>query len=450
MFSSIGFGILYSTLTLFLIKNLHVEESIALSVVGVFIALRYGLSLINGLIVGRWTSYINALIIGILLQTISIFLIYQSNFNFILGCAIFLSGNLASFTSINMIITEHVASDQSREKAFFWNYTAMNLGNVLGYSIGGYSQLINNFKSINYIAVILMLVALVLSFIYKELLHDIHSHYSKLTNNKKLIGNIKFIVALVIITIFIKKILENSVISSTSLMVVISITVVLLLGYNYQISKNRNSITFIVLAISWLFFWSLYFLIPTGLTLFINYSTTGKLFGIAVTPAWLTNINSVMVIFGAPLLGTLFIKFDKKNQWTTIHKFIIGILFLALAFGLLVNRILFADTSLVSLEWVALTYVFISLSELFIAPIGFAAVGKYVSYKHQGIMTGMWIALLGLGGLIASKLSGFINITNHNTNQTNTSFITLFASLFALTLIFVMILYTFKSLSFKK
>src|SRR6185437_5790878 len=181
MFSSIGFGIIYSSLTIFLIKNMHMPEPQAVTIVGISIALHYALALINGVLVGRWISYINAIIVGIVLQALSIFVIYKGGPSFFWGCAIFLVGSLPGSSSINMIITERFQPhDHGRERAFMWNYSAMNLGNIMGYSIAGYFQLLNNFSKISYVNISLMFIAFILSIVYKSSLGDIYSTYAKL------------------------------------------------------------------------------------------------------------------------------------------------------------------------------------------------------------------------------------------------------------------------------
>lgn len=442
MFSSIGFGILYSSLTIFLIKNLHMSNSKAVTIVGIFIALHYVLAIINGLIVGRWISYINALIIGIILQALSILIIYKDGQSFYWGCALFLAGSLPSSSSINMIITERFGPhDDGRERVFMWNYSAMNLGNIIGYSIAGYFQMLNNFNKISYVNIGLMFIALILSVFYKNHLKDIHSKYAQLDFKMRMVGFINFTLVIFILIVVIEQVLVYSTLSNYFIIGIVSISLALLLIYNCK--NNKDGIVFIILSISCLLFWALYFMIPTGLTLFASYSTNGKIFELLIPPAWLQNINSALIIIGAPFLALFFKIADKSSKWLAIHKFMCGLCFMAIAFLFLMIGIISAKFQLVNLIWLVLTYIFLTFSELFIAPVGFAVVGKYVLRQNQSVMTGVWMAILGLGSLFASELSNTVKISGTNIVQMNHQFLKLFTVLFIIVIIFIIFLYLF-------
>jgi len=449
IFSSIGFGFLYSSLALFLIKNLHYSEPFALAFTGIFIALHYSLSILSGLILGRWISYINALIFGTLLQILSLPLIYAYPTALFWGGSIFLLGSLSSSAAMNMVITERFEpQDQRRERIFMWNYAGMNLGNILGFSIAGYFQLLNNFKDASGIAIALMLISVIICILFRSKLCDIHSEYARYAPRTKTINFFKLLGCIVIFGVVIKEVLFYSIQTSWLLIVCLTIAFLAFLIFNFIKSQDKkNALIFIALAVSYLLFWSLYFLIPTGLTIFINYNTSGSLFGVQTPPAWLPNINSILIIFGAPLIGLLFKKMDAKYGWTPVHKFIVGLFYLAIAFLPLDAGILLAHLQLVNLAWVALTYVLLSMSELFIGPVGFAAVGQYVDRNLQSSMTGLWIGILGFGGLIASKLSSLIVITGHDLHQSNRQFLVLFMWLFLFSMLSCIGLYCFKVFS---
>jgi POT family proton-dependent oligopeptide transporter len=169
-----------------------------------------------------------------------------------------------------------------------------------------------------------------------------------------------------------------------------------------------------------------------------------------VPAGWLPNINSAIVIFGSPILGILFKKIYKGDGCTALNKFIIGLLYLAFAMLFVISGILISKFNTVSLIWLVLTYIFLSFSELFIAPVGFATVGKYVYRNNQSLMTGAWISILGLGGLVASKMSNFIKISQPNILISNKQYLILFVVLFTITIISICLFYIFKSVYLPK
>ncbi len=437
IFSSLGFGILYASLSLYLIQNLHLNDGFAISMMGIFIALHYALALVSGFVVGRWVSYIHSLILGVILQGGSFAFIYHDVATLFWGVSLFLVGSLFSATSVNMMITERFdAHDHGRERVFMWNYAGINLGNVIGFSLAGYFQLIRNFTSMGAIAMGLMAIALILGVIYKRKLADIHSIYAGLSRAQKGLNTLKLLIMLFGFIWVTRALLMYSVITSTFILIFLSLFLVLSLAYYFiKADSKRQALTFIVLAVSYALFWSLYFLIPTGLTLFANDNTNRELFHFMIPPAWFPNINSLLIILGAPLLGLLFKKVDPQQILTAVHKFSMGLLFMSVAFLLLVIGIVLAQGQLVGLIWLVLTYVFLSFAELFIAPVGFATVGKYVSRQQQSLMTGLWLSLLGFGGLFASKLSVCVMVKGANLAQSNHQFFRLFAILFGITLV---------------
>ncbi|MBP9742182.1 MAG: hypothetical protein KBD37_02380 [Burkholderiales bacterium] len=159
LFSCIGFGMLYAGISIFLLNHLKMETNLALSIVGVFIALHYSLSLLSGFFSGKWISPLGALAISVLLQAVAIGIIYNSSTSFFIGVAIFLVGNMAGSTSINMIITQSfTVTNNIQERVFLRNYAGQNLGSMIGFSLAGYFQLWGNITHISYIASPLMLI----------------------------------------------------------------------------------------------------------------------------------------------------------------------------------------------------------------------------------------------------------------------------------------------------
>ena len=50
-------------------------------------------------------------------------------------------------------------------------------------------------------------------------------------------------------------------------------------------------------------FWTLYQLMPMGLTAFINNNVDRVVMGIKIAPQWFNNVNSLVIIIGGPLVA---------------------------------------------------------------------------------------------------------------------------------------------------
>src|SRR5260221_8745190 len=68
IFATLSFSVLYSTLILYATKGLHMNDTLATSITGSFIALNYFLHLLGGYIGGRYLSYRSLFGMGMVLQ----------------------------------------------------------------------------------------------------------------------------------------------------------------------------------------------------------------------------------------------------------------------------------------------------------------------------------------------------------------------------------------------
>ena len=67
----------------------------------------------------------------------------------------------------------------------------------------------------------------------------------------------------------------------------------------------------------------------------------------------------------------------------------------------------------VSMIWLVLAYLFHTLGELFLSPVGLSYVSKLVPARMIAFMFGMWYLAIAIGNKLAAVLGGQIeNITN--------------------------------------
>jgi POT family proton-dependent oligopeptide transporter len=129
-----------------------------------------------------------------------------------------------------------------------------------------------------------------------------------------------------------------------------------------------------------------------------------------IAPVWVQNINTVVLVFGGPLMSALFVrlrargwKIDVPRQFSA-SLILMGIGTLALPLG-----ISLADSAgKVDFVWLFIFYVFQSFGELLISPVGYAMVGRLAPQKYQGIMMGAWMLQTGLASIFATDLASRI------------------------------------------
>lgn len=123
-----------------------------------------------------------------------------------------------------------------------------------------------------------------------------------------------------------------------------------------------------------------------------------------VTASWFQILNSFFIIAFAPLFSRMWA--SRFNPSAPV-KFGIGLILLGLGFGALAvasrGITLGATTAEVSMWWLILAFLFHTLGELFVSPVGLSYVSKLAPAKLVGLMFGIWF----LASAIANYLAGF-------------------------------------------
>lgn len=129
---------------------------------------------------------------------------------------------------------------------------------------------------------------------------------------------------------------------------------------------------------------------------------------------WFGVLNSFFIIAFAPLFSKWW---ESKYNPSTPLKYAYGLFLLGIGFAFLAFGALSipkgAQTASVSIIWLILAYLFHTLGELCLSPVGLSQVSKLVPARMIGFMYGMWYLAIAIGNKIAGTLGGQIEaITN--------------------------------------
>ena len=115
-FSTFSYAILYSSLSLYITKQLGLSNTASNSIVGLFLAFNFVLHLVGGLIGGRYLSNRALFFISTIIQSLGImFLIFSQVSTLYLGLSLFLVGCGLNTTCYNTILTQRFDSDDNRQ-----------------------------------------------------------------------------------------------------------------------------------------------------------------------------------------------------------------------------------------------------------------------------------------------------------------------------------------------
>ena len=119
--------------------------------------------------------------------------------------------------------------------------------------------------------------------------------------------------------------------------------------------------------------------------------------------------NPLMVVIFAPFFAAFWINLGKRNlDLETPQKFALGCFLMAIGFFVMIFGVEVAlENEKAGVKWLLLTYLFHTLGELCLSPVGLSATAKYSPKRYKGQMMGIWFLssslAAGLAGLLASK-----------------------------------------------
>lgn len=132
---------------------------------------------------------------------------------------------------------------------------------------------------------------------------------------------------------------------------------------------------------------------------------------VEITVSWFSILNSFFIIAFASLFSKWW---DSKYNPSAAMKYGLGLLVMAIGFGILAYGASIipsgAETGAVrvSMMWLILTYLFLTLGELFLSPVGLSYVSKLVPARMIALMFGMWYLAIAIGNKIAASLGGMV------------------------------------------
>ena len=181
-------------------------------------------------------------------------------------------------------------------------------------------------------------------------------------------------------------------------LLIISWVLILLWKQTYKKALGSN----VVLAITFIGIWGI------AIWMLLNeYSKSAS----EIDPSWFSILNSFFIIAFASTISKIW---DSKFNPPAAVKYGLGLIIMAIGFGLLAYGAYgITDGIKVSMIWLVLAYLFHTLGELFLSPVGLSYVSKLVPARMIAFMFGMWYLAIAIGNKLAAVLGGEIeNITN--------------------------------------
>lgn len=130
-----------------------------------------------------------------------------------------------------------------------------------------------------------------------------------------------------------------------------------------------------------------------------------------ITVSWFSILNSFFIIAFASAFSKWW---DSKYNPTAAVKYGLGLIIMAAGFGFLAFGAYGIEAGVkVSMVWLILAYLFHTLGELCLSPVGLSYVSKLVPARMIAFMFGMWYLAIAIGNKLAAVLGGQIENITH-------------------------------------
>ncbi|HEU4796761.1 MAG TPA: peptide MFS transporter, partial [Pyrinomonadaceae bacterium] len=153
-------------------------------------------------------------------------------------------------------------------------------------------------------------------------------------------------------------------------------------------------------------FWGAYEQKGASLNLFADRLVSTEIFGTSFPITFLQSLTGTFVIILAPIFSWLWVRMGDK-QPTSPATFAIGLVFIGLAFMLLVPASLGTAEGKVTFWWLVGLYFLAVCGEMCLSPVGLSTVTKLAPLKLVGVMMGIWFLAAAFGNKLAGYLSTF-------------------------------------------
>jgi len=169
--------------------------------------------------------------------------------------------------------------------------------------------------------------------------------------------------------------------------------------------KDRTKVI-LIMSIFSIIFWVGFGQAGGLFNIYASEFTDRNLMGFEVPASWFQSLNAMFIILLAPLVASVWLKMGSKEPTSPV-KFAIAMVCLSLGFFVMVWATMSqgGDTSVkVSMLFLVFAYLFHTLGELCLSPIGLSLVSKLAPLKFTSLLMGAWF----LCTAIANKLAGVV------------------------------------------
>ncbi|MGN7204339.1 peptide MFS transporter [Pedobacter sp. SAFR-022] len=190
----------------------------------------------------------------------------------------------------------------------------------------------------------------------------------------------------------------------------ISLAVLILTDKSITKVERDRIIVMYIIAFFVIFFWSAFEQAGSSLTFVADKQTDLNFLGFQLPPSFVQNANSIFIVVFALPFSWLWLKLQARNlEPISPVKQAIGLFLLAVGYYIIAVQIAkIGDTGKLAVHWLFIMYLFHTLGELCLSPIGLSLVAKLAPKRFSSLLMGVWFIGNAAGYALAGTLGALI------------------------------------------
>ena len=446
MWERFNFYGMRALLTLFLVNSLAFKESDASIIYGGFLGLSYLTPMLGGFISDRFLGNRNCILLGgatmaigqiLLFTSASIFHSSVETARLIMwtGLGVLIVGNGFFKPNISSMVGQLYPKNDSRlDSAFTVFYMGINLGAFLGITICPLlgDVKVNEIRDVTafkwgFLAAGIAMAIGTITFLFlknkyvvspdgeavgakPKLTEAVNKHGESSKAQFSNTATVGALVALVVLVVLFKSIIGLNWIYSFIYASGLTLAGFIMTDKTLTSVERSRIIVMYFVAFFVIFFWACFEQAGSSLTFIADNQTDRHLFGWDMPPSLVQNANSFFIIVFALPFSFLWLWLSKKNmEPISPAKQAIGLILLSIGFLIIAFQVKdIGTTGKVGVIWLIVMYLFHTLGELCLSPIGLSLVSKLAPIRFSSLLMGVWFLANAAGYALAGTLGSVL------------------------------------------
>lgn len=413
MWERFGFYTVQGLLILFMTDHLGYSDKLGYTTLGAFTALAYIAPFVGGYLADKILGFVTSVIWGglaLMLGYLMLALPGIGDLLFFPGLATIIIGTGFLKPTISSLLgTQYDIDDPRRDSGFTIFYIGINLGAFLAGLSSGYIKNYFGWHIGFLLASIGLIIGLAIFMLGIKKLIGLKTAKAVPLRHKLNILILSF-VAIIGITFMLRaSAITEWLLPAAGLFLGVYLTILTM----QQRKKYRTQLFLLnLLILSAIVFWMIYLQMFFSTNLYIDRMIDKDYFGFRIATTVFYASESLFILLLGPLFAILWHRLGTadKNP-STITKFILGIVFLGLAFAILGISTHFPNAAgKVNPLWIFSAYLCVTIGELLLSPIGLSAVTTLAPPNLVGMMMGVWFVAMGFGGVFAGVIAKLASV----------------------------------------